>query len=311
MAKSSKSSVNHFFRKIFNSFEESVVVNLQISHLPIKIQDYIREIVGTTEVLLGRDSISAVLLFGSAVYSLNQFDKISDVDLMIIVKNSISNHKIKEIRPILTGIVIKHRYRNYSKNWHARMLHIIERSTGMFCSFFISTESNWKDSKFAKIFSTNPILTNLLAPNKIVLDSMRAGTTILYNANTEIINIEPNQKSYPITQILKSLLLNLMMSLGTLFILFFNKSYIKYMLESIKWSIRSCDFYLNREINPLSEIVRNYTKLGIEESFLQRFLELRKNPERDLIFCLKVPYNIIKIHLITLKFKKKNYIIFF
>jgi len=306
-----KSSVNHFFQKIFNSFEESIVVNLQISHLPTKIQDYIREIVGTTEALLGRDSISAVLLFGSAVYSLNQFDKISDVDLMIIVKNSISNHKIKEIRPILTGIVIKHRYRNYSRNWHARMLHIVEKSTGMFCSFFVSTEKNWKDSKFTKIFSTNPILTNLLAPNKIVLDSMRAGTTILYNGNTEIIDIKPNQKSYPITQILKSLLLNLMMSVGTLFILFFNKNYVKYMLESIKWSIRSCDFYLNREINPLSEILRNYTKLGIEEGFLQKFLELRKNPEQDLIFCLKVPYNIIKIHLITLKFKKKNYTIFF
>lgn len=306
-----KSSVNLFFQKIFNSFEESVVVNLQISHLPTKIQAYIREIVGTTEALLGRDSISAVLLFGSAVYSLNQFDKISDVDLLVIVKNSISNHKIKEIRPILTGIVIKHRYRNFSRNWHARMLHIVEKSTGMFCSFFISTEKNWKDSKFAKIFSTNPILTNLLAPNKIVLDSMRAGTTVLYNANTEIIDLKPIQKSYSITQILKSLLLNLMMSLGTLFILFFNKNYVKYMLESIKWSIKSCDFYLNLEINPLSEIVRNYIKIGIEEDFLQKFLDLRKNPTQDLFFCLKVPLNVIKIHLITLKFKKKNYIIFF
>ncbi len=99
-----KSSVNLFFKKKFNSFEERI--NLQISHLPKKIQAYIKEIVGTTEALLGRDSISAVLLFGSAVYSLNQFDKISDVDLLVIVKDSISNHKIKEIRPILTGIVI-------------------------------------------------------------------------------------------------------------------------------------------------------------------------------------------------------------
>ena len=306
-----KSSVNHFFQKIFNSFEECVVVNLQISHLPTKIQGYIREIVGTTEALLGRNSISAVLLFGSASNSLDQFSKISDVDLMVIVKNSISNRRIKEIKPILTGIVIKHRYRIYNKNWHARILQIVEKNTGMFCSFFISTEANWKDSKFTKIFSTNPILTNLLAPHKIVIDSMRAGTSVLYNANTEIIELEPIYKSYPITQILKSLLLNLLMSIGTLFILIFNKNYVKYILESIKWSIRSCDFYLNQEINPLSEILRNYTKLGIEGDFLQKFLDLRKKPTQDLFFCLKVPYNIIKIHLITLKFKKKNYIIFF
>ena len=299
----SKSLVNLFFQKTFNTFDESIVLYLQISHLSQKIQSYIREIVGTTEALLGKNSIYAVMLFGSASNSQNT--KISDVDLMVIVKDSINERRIKEISPILTGIVIKHRYRNYSNVWHAKMLHIIEKSTGMFCSYFITRISSWNENNFTKIFSTNPILTHLLAPHKIVLDSMKQGTTVLYQKINEEINLKPIRDSYPKTQLIKSLILNLMMSLGTLFILFLSKKNVKYMLEAIKWSIRSCDFYLDEVINPLSIIVKKYQKLGIKGEFLQKFLELRKNPARDLIFCLKVPYNVLKIHLITLK-KKLN-----
>ncbi|QEE16510.1 nucleotidyltransferase domain-containing protein [Promethearchaeum syntrophicum] len=295
----SKSLVNLFFQKTFNTFDESIVFYLQISHLSQKIQSYIREIVGTTEALLGKNSIYAVMLFGSAANSHNT--KISDVDLMVIVKDTINKRRIKEMDPILTGIVIKHRYRNYSNVWHAKMLHTIEKSTGMFCSYFITRISSWNKNDFAEIFSTNPLLTRLLAPNKIVLDSMRRGTIVLYQEINEEINLKPIKESYPKTQLIKSLILNLMTSLGTLFILFLNKKNIKYMLEAVKWSIRSCDFYSTKVINPLSEISETYQKLGLEMEFLQKFLELRNNPRHNLIFCLKVPFNIIKIHLLTLK----------
>ncbi|MHA1721195.1 MAG: hypothetical protein ACTSWX_14065 [Promethearchaeota archaeon] len=294
-----KSSVNPFFQQTFKNFDESIVSTLQISHLTQKIQSYIREIVGTTEALLGKDSINAVLLFGSA--SNMQNTKISDVDLMVLVNDSIDRRRIKEITPILTGIVIKHRYRNYSKVWHAKILHIIERSTGMFCSYFITKMSNWNRGNFSKIFSTNLILTHLLAPHKIVLDSMKMGTTLLYNAKSGEINLRSFQKSYTKSQLIKSLLLNLMMSIGTLFILPLNKKNSKYLLESIKWSIRCGDFYLNQEINSLSKIVEDYQNLGVNNQFLQKFLKYRKNLKEDLMFWIKVPYYILKIHLLTLK----------
>lgn len=294
----SKSSVKLLFRETFQILDESVVSYLHISHLSQKIQSYIREIVGTTEVLLGRNSIHAVMLFGSASNSQNT--KISDVDLMVLVNDSVNDRRIKETKPFLTGIVIKHRYRNYSNTWHARILHIIEKSTGMFCSIFLAKISNWDRNNFSKIFSTNPVLTYLLAPHKIVLDSMKRGTTVLYQAQNEDIHLQPLEKTYSKSQLIKSLILNLIMSLGTLFLLPLNKKNSKYMLEAIKWSIRSCDFYENKEINSLSKILKKIQKHGIEVDFIQRFLELRKTLKRDLIFCLKVPLNIIKIHLIAL-----------
>lgn len=295
-----KSTMNRFFWHTFNSLNESVIEKLRISHLSLKIQNYIKEVVGTTEALLGKDSIHAVMLFGSVPNG--ETTKLSDVDLIILTKNLVSNRKLKEIKPFLIRIVIKHKYLNYNPSWDAKILHAIERRTGMFCSIFVTNLEAWENKKFSSIFSTSKILTQIIAPNKIVLDSMKAGSTILYNADE--IDLQPSESEYSFFQIIKSLILNLLMSLGTLFLLVINKKYVKYMLESIKWSIRCCDFYRTRKTRPLSKIILEFHKLGVSRDFLQKFLYLRNYPTQDLLFSLKVPYNIIKIHLKTLKYHK-------
>jgi predicted nucleotidyltransferase len=244
---------------------------------------------------LGKGTVTAVAMFGSATY--DTLTHHSDIDLLIVVSNQISNRQIRKIEPILKAIEIKHNFALHEKRLDKRITQVIDRMTGMFCSHFICRREAWNRQKFSQIFNVSGLLSRILAPNRIVLDSMKSGARLLYGD----LNLEPNTWNYPKTQLIKSLNLTFLLSLGTIFLLPLNKTYMCYALEAYKWSLRSCCYFLFREAWPLSNIVSLFKKYEITNGFLDRFLFLRKHCILDWKFALKLPWKIIKLHITTIK----------
>lgn len=296
---------NVFIRKAFSSIDECVCSKLEINGISSNKKSYICELVGTIEAIFGHNMVKGVFLFGS--YSYDNPTSVSDIDLLIIVSNVITPLQIRSIEPVLDSIEIKHNFKDDSTRWDAKIVHRINSSTGMFSSHFICRQEAWDSKNFAKIFGTNKFFTKWLAPSKIVLDSVKSGATPLFGE--KILRLASSKSDYSKLEIIKSLIMCLLLSAGATAILPFDKSYMKYVLESFKWGLRSCTFYLFRESQPLKQILGNYdtyqNSLNYQNKrmkYLPRFQELRAHLELDLRFALRTPWELFKLHKAALKF---------
>lgn len=296
---------NGFIRKAFSSIDDCVCSEIKLSGISSHKMNYIYELVGTIEAIFGHGTIKAVFLFGS--YSYDNPTSVSDIDLLIIVSNSIAPLQIRKIEPVLEAIELKHNFKGVSKRWDAKIVSRINRSTGMFSSHFICRQQAWDSNNFANIFGTSKFFTKWLAPSRIVLDSVKSGVTPLFGRNFIYNSSMPSQ--YSKREIIKSLIMCLLLTMGATCILPFDKSYMKYVLEAFKWGLRSCTFYLFRQSQPLNQILGNYSEYqnvqnyqNTKMKYLPRFQELRRNLELDLKFALRTPWELLKLHKAALKF---------
>ncbi len=280
--------------------DNSISPLLKIEHLPINSQKFIKEIVEATELVLGPSCIDGVILFGSLSYG--KITKMSDVDLLIIVSNAISLARIRRLHQILHAIEVKHNLAADIETRSDRLQHIIESKTGMYCSHFICRREDWEQNRFARILSLNKTFVWLLAPSKIVLDSLKHGASIIYGDGDIAINYSQNYYSH--LQILKSLLLTLIMAFGTIILLPIDKKYHKYLLEAYKWSLRANYFYLFHRTNRLTEILSFFGAMGISNHYLKWFHYCRVTSGFHIRFTLQMPFRIMKMHLLSMRLKR-------
>ncbi|MCF2140872.1 MAG: nucleotidyltransferase domain-containing protein [Candidatus Lokiarchaeota archaeon] len=276
--------------------------NNKILKLPKDAQKYIFEVVSTVSHYLGKDSIKSIVLFGSLSYG--TITNNSDVDLLLVVSNKVSFRKIRKIHHILQTIEIKHNYLSYPKNLIERILRVVERKTGMFCSHFICREDDWQNDKFARILSVNRTISRFLAPDKIVLDSLKKGATVLYGQ----LDLSMDETPYSYLQILKSLLMTLFLAYGAILIIPFDRKFNKYILEAYKWALRASFFYLFQKTAKLTEICNYFTSHGFSKHYMSLFNFYRRQTYSGfhVRFCLRVPFEIMKLHTMALKLQKRQ-----
>jgi predicted nucleotidyltransferase len=295
--------MNKYLQKSLVAFDKSIRARLKPVGDAPKIDRYIQEIVGTAECFLGYNSIHSVILFGSIAH--RQTARVSDVDLLIIVNNSISRTSIKKVKPILDAIEIKHEFGRYAEKWYSSILRVVEKTTGMFCSHFVCRLEDWDNENFARIFSTNRPLTYLLAPDEIVLGSMKSGAVLLAG-DADLSN---KRRVYPRKQLIKSLFMNLSISIGALVIMPLNPRNMKYVLEGYKWSLQSAYFFLRGTTISLRHIIKFFVKLGASPAYNRQFLAYRQNLLVDSVFVVKTFFQINKIYHIAMKQNKvKNWL---
>ena len=280
----------------------SIVPFLKIGHLPVFAQKYITNIIESSESVLGSSSIEGVVLFGSLSYGAST--KMSDVDLLIIVSNAISFARISRLHQILFAVAVKHNLAAKIETRFDRLQHILERKTGMYCSHFICRREDWELNRFARILSLNKTFAWLLAPSKIVLDSLKRGATVIYGAGEIRIHYSHNSYSYSSIQILKSLVMTLLLAYGAIFMLPFDKKFNKYILESYKWSLRASYFFLFHRTNRLPEILRFFRSMGLSNYYLKWFYHCRNTSGYHIRFTLQMPFQIMKLHVLSMRLKR-------
>jgi hypothetical protein len=179
----------------------------------------------------------------------------------------------------------------------------------MFVSHFITKRTNFAQGRFYKIFSVNRIFTKLLAPKKLVLLNVIDNSAVIYGEDMREEVKGQFSDSFFIFDVIKSLLMNLTISVFSLVLIPFKKlDPIKYVLEAVKWSLKSVHFYIFHKSKPMekmlariSYIYSSYHRSESIERFCKKFLELRHNPRLDLVFMMQAPLRIIEIHINAFK----------
>ena len=271
-------------------------------------RNYIKDIVVLINKEIGINKIVSLLLFGS-----QQVDKentvMSDCDLLFIFKNRVSNRHLNEIERYFIALEIKHKFKEPTSKLFRDVLGVIQHSTGMFMSHFLTKQKFWEEATFYKIFRVNRFFSALFAPRNIVLGYVIQNSTILYGEDLR--NSIRHKIKISVREIFRSMVMNLFISFFAL-LLGPRKELnsIKYQLEAIKWSLKASNYYCYEDSELLDKIVERFISFETPkqrakaERFYSKFLELRKNPINDLKFMIISPLRILRIHVKAITFRK-------
>jgi hypothetical protein len=272
-------------------------------------RNYVKDIVVLINREIGINKIVSLLLFGSQQVD-EQRTIVSDCDLLFIFKNRVSNRHIKEIERYFIALEIKHKFKEPTSNLSREVLGVIQHSTGMFVSHFLTKQKFWEQAKFYKIFRVNRFFSALVAPRNIVLGNVIQNSTILYGEDLR--NSIRHKIKISVREIFRSTVMNLAISFFALLIGPRKElNSIKFQLEAIKWSLKASYYYCYEDSELLDKIIErfiSFEKNGKQkakaEHFYSKFLELRKNPSNDLKFMIFSPLRILRIHINAIIFRK-------
>ncbi len=286
-------------------FEEKISSNLE--GINTQSRNYIKDIMILVNKEIGINKILSILLFGSQ-RAKSETAAVSDCDLLIIFKNRVSNHHIKEIEKYFIALEIKHKFREFNKKLSKKILGVIQQTTGIFVSHFLTKIKYWEDANFHKIFRVNRVFSAVFAPRNIVLGNILTNSTTLYGNDLKN-KIRPKLQ-ITFIEMIKSTIMNLMISFFSIVISLRKKlDPTKYQLEAIKWALRASNFYCFRDSESLEKITERFISFEKSRSqknakrFFTDFLNLRKTPCNDMNFMIRCPFRIIKIHLKAIIYK--------
>ena len=271
-------------------------------------RNYIKDIVVLINKEIGINKIVSLLLFGSQQVD-NENTAVSDCDLLFIFKNRVSGRHLKEIERYFIALEIKHKFKEPTSKLFRKILGVIQLSTGMFVSHFLTKQKFWEQAIFYKIFRVNRFFSMLFAPRNIVLGSVIQNSTVLFGEDLRD-SIRPKIK-ITVREIFRSTVMNLFISFFALLIGPRKElNSIKYQLEAIKWSLKASNYYCYEDSESLDKILKRFISFETPkrkaktERFYLKFLELRKNPNNDLKFMIFSPLRILRIHINAITFRK-------
>ncbi len=222
----------------------------------------------------------------------------SDVDLLIVFKDEVPQDFISKIDNSLTEIEKDYNYVKSPEGILEELIYSLKRKTGMFVSHFVCKERDIEERDFSEIFSTEKIMSSLIAPSNLVLNNMTSDGVILYGKNI----IEKFKQPVSILSMVKSLIMNLMTSIGSAIIAPFYKKSTELSTEALKWTLLATNQYLTETSEGANEVIQFLKNQGIYSSeTLEEFKALREKLQENPVFIFKVPPIIVKLHFQAIK----------
>lgn len=277
-----------------------------------KSRDYINDIMILINREVGISKILSIMLFGSQISNHDSSSIFSDCDLLVIFKDRVSDHHIKEIERYFLALEVKHNFNMYDHDSHLfkKILAVIQQTTGMFISHFLTKQKYWEEINFAKIFRVNKVFSDVFAPKKIVTSSVVDNSIVIYGHDLR--NILKEQIVIPTFDMIKSVIMNLVIAIFAIVISpFYKFNPIKYSLEAVKWALRASNYYSFKDSISLQSIIKRF--LIAEKStrskekarkYYQMFLELRIHPNQNIRFMIQCLMRILQIHIRGIKLNK-------
>jgi len=286
---------NHRIKETIHSISSSLNQN---------VADYIKDILTIVNKDIGLNKILSILLFGSQQPVKNNCENspVSDCDLLIIFQDWVSNKNIREIERHFMSLELKHGFRELGETLFEKILVVVQKTTGMFVSHFLTKKHYWDRAVFHKIFTVNKYISSAIAPKKIVLCSAIDNSTVLYGEDLR--NLKKTI-DIPHLDMIKSTAMNLIISIFSIGIIPLKKLHpIKYALEAVKWALKASNYFSFNDSPNLEHLIRRFTYLEKSNGskrrarvFYIRFLRLRNDPRMDIGFMLRCPFRILKIHI--------------
>ncbi|MHA1230744.1 MAG: nucleotidyltransferase domain-containing protein [Candidatus Helarchaeota archaeon] len=269
--------------------------NLAIDFLPDRAKSYVVNIFRYLKQNY-KDKIISMMVFGSSLTG--ELCETSDCDLICVMDDKTSRKEIKTIRKKAKEIAIKYGFFNRPNGFIERVLHIMDSSTGMFISLFVCKKNDFINLRFSRMFNVNALVAWLLAPKNLVIGTVLNRSKHIYGEN--LLETVKKPKRFFI-QLIKNMVLNLLVSLVSFIIYPFSPKATKYELESLKWSMLSSYYYINGTRPSMNKICYYFISKGISKKYIANFKKLRDGFHQDVMFGLRTPFEIIRIHILGLK----------
>jgi hypothetical protein len=224
---------------------------------------YLSDAILLSKRLFGRNNVVAGIIFGSRVKS--GMSKMWDYDIILLVSNEISRNQIICSRKYFDALVVKHGLKDENHGIIEKILHKVEKITGMFVNYFICNINAFNKGNAIEIFSVSHFLGKLLAPMKIVIGSALLKHEIFFGTvNKQKWEFE----KLKVFEVVKSLIMHVLLILGSLIIAPISKSGRKYVLEACKWSLYACFYYMFHKTPTIQKSLnsRGFMKHIIETS---------------------------------------------
>lgn len=249
--------------------------------------------------------IVSVVLFGSQARQ--EATKSSDVDLIVIVEDNFPEKDLRKLLGHILWLETRFGYRKPSRGGLVtRIIASVETGTGMFASF-VCRKNEFLHGNFARIFHTNRLLA-WIAPKNVVLESIRVQGISIYGEDLKS-KLPPLRMTTG--QLMKSLLINLLLGTGTLFLAPFSRDtegeITRLSMEATKWSLVTSYFWLFHSTVTIREMVKfSLIKLrkGFLERHLQELLAFRNVKGRNKQFIMITPLVVFLIHRFFVKSRK-------
>jgi len=254
--------------------------------------EYIKEIINEINTKFPGKLVSLVL-FGSSVNGIPT--KISDVDLLIVLDNSVTKREIQRIRLSVEKLAVKYRFWSYPRSLFERILRGVKLSTGMFVPFFVTREKDILSGKFTRIFNVNRVLAFFLSPKSTVLRSIQNNYRVLWGKDV-IKSMKVGTESR--IDLPKGMFLNLLQSIAAFFMSPFLEEATKYSLEALKWALYTLRPHIYRRNRAnLDDIINSLIKAGYYSEVLLTFKRLRSNYRNDYRFILIAPQLVTALYI--------------
>ncbi|MHA2296017.1 MAG: hypothetical protein ACXAEU_03955 [Candidatus Hodarchaeales archaeon] len=258
-------------------------------------------VVLATKYLTSRDLNFEIVLFGSKVGDSKFIDSylaVSDTDLLVIIDTKgVQNDEWLKITLFFEKLD-EYSFQKESKS--PLFLRTLNRLTGMFRNVFVAKLDALEKKDFTSMFSVSKAASFLIPSEKVFENILNKH---LHLAGQNYINTlrYPIQRVCSKVELLKSLFLNLFLSMGSLTILLVFQEATLYSMEAVKWSVLNTSSNINKMGNKsTNELLR--LKI-LEESRLKRrlfhkLLLLRQKYKRDPTFTLFSPFLVLVLHLV-------------
>ena len=262
-----------------------------LEFLPLSVRRYLGRVFSLLSALLEKDLV-ALYVFGSVVGG--ECCDTSDLDLLIVLDDGTPPQLIRYVDGLLESLEAEYELVSADRSLVGRVLRAIERSTGMFISHFLCRRGDLLRGRVSNVFSNNILMSKLLAPASIVFGSVLSRKVKVYGE--DILGGVTIPKPSPLT-LLKSLAMNLLLSLFSLLLYPLTPRANRYEMEAAKWSILASYYFLKKTNPGLNEALKFFAELGLPKTYCERLLQLRMRYENDVRFGLSTPYYVLKIHV--------------
>lgn len=240
------------------------------------------------------ENLCSVILFGS--HAIKQNTKISDIDLLIVMKDTVDSKTMRKIARNLNWLKFTVGITKPAKG-PMRILRAIEAKTGISVCYFLCYRQDLIEWRFSQVFSVNQLLSRLLAPGELVrLGIQTHGITLV--GEDLLTKIAPREIGA--SQLAKSCLMNIIQAIGALLIAPVSSRATFYSIEAMKWSLFSGYAYMTGKGAAITEIVQYFkNKLQIGpflSSQLDSLMQLRESLHHSSEFSMKTPLSVFLIH---------------
>jgi predicted nucleotidyltransferase len=240
------------------------------------------------------NDLVSLILFGSMLEHNKKSILRTDIDLIIVLKDTCSKKTRMQLQRELLGL--QRQYEIYGSEFKDIFIAGLQSATGMFINSFICYYSDIKNKIFYKTFGVNRIFAFLLAPQSSVWISLKQrhrvliGRDVIQEWNDLVLLNTPD--------IVRSYIMNSLLSLGALCLSVLRINMSRFSMEAIKWSLFTWRNRKQKPITQLQILCRNYSSTAskFEKLTLSAFLEYRKSMKPNKYLIIFAPLFIFKLH---------------